>query len=167
MTTPNPDRGKRPRTVLGGTYGHPLHPILVPVPIGAWVASLVFDVVSRTADDAGTFANGAYWLIGVGIVGAVIAALFGLLDLLAIPRGTKAFTTGLTHMTLNLVVVVLFVVNLFLRRGETHESVATLPLALTVIGLLILGASGYLGGKLAYRYGVRVADEHTQAEGFR
>src|SRR5947199_3175026 len=93
---------KEPVTPLAGPYGHPFHPILVTVPIGAWVASLVFDVISRAGNDAAVFAKGAYWLVGIGIVGALVAAMFGFLDLFAIPTGTRAFKTALTHMSLNL-----------------------------------------------------------------
>lgn len=169
MTTPaSSDNAKRPRTPLAGPYGHPFHPILVTVPIGAWVASLVFDIASKLSDDkAAMFAEGAYWLIGIGVVGALVAAIFGLLDLLTIPRGTAAFKTGLMHMGLNLAVVVIFAVNCLIREADGYESVEPLHLTLTIIALALLGASGWLGGKLAYRYGVRVADENTQAEGFR
>jgi uncharacterized membrane protein len=169
MTSPTatPNSAKRPRTVLAGPYGHPFHPILVTVPIGAWVASLVFDIASRVSDDTAVFAEGSYWLIGLGIVGALAAAVFGLLDLLTIPRGTRAFKTGLTHMGLNLTVVALFVVDFALRAADGYETVGNVPLALSIVALALLGASGWLGGKLAYHYGVRVADEHTQAEGFR
>ena len=169
MTTPaRSDNAKRPRKPLAGPYGHPFDAILVTVPIGAWIASLVFDIASRISDDdAEMFAEGAYWLIAIGILGALAAAIFGLMDLLTIPRGTAAFTTGLTHMGLNLAVVVIFVVNFFIRKSDGYESVKPLHLTLTIIAILLLGASGWLGGKLAYRYGVRVADETTQAEGFR
>ena len=169
MTTPaRSDNAKRPRTPLAGPYGHPFHPILVTVPIGAWVASLVFDIASRVSDDdAEMFAEGAYWLIALGILGALAAAIFGLMDLLTIPRGTAAFKTGLMHMALNLGVVVVFLVNFLVRKSDGYESVKPLHLTLTIVALALLGASGWLGGKLAYRYGVRVADETTQAEGFR
>jgi uncharacterized membrane protein len=160
-------RAKRPKTALAGPYGHPFHPVLVTVPIGAWVASLVFDIVALSADDKeSTFAQGAYWLIGIGIVGAVLAAVFGLMDLLAIPRGTRAFTTGITHMVLNLVAVVLFAVNFFVRAADDADEATVLGFVLSLIALAILGASGWLGGKLAYTYGVRVADEATQSKGF-
>ncbi len=158
---------KRPRTVLAGPYGHPFHPVLVTVPIGAWVASLIFDIASRVTEEPGVFAEGAYWLIGIGVVGALAAAVFGLLDLLTIPRGTRAFTTGLTHMALNLTVVALFVVDFAVRRAQGYESVGNVPLLLSVVALALLGVSGWLGGKLAYHYGIRVAAEHTQAEGFK
>lgn len=158
---------KQPKTALAGPYGHPFHPVLVTVPIGAWVAALVFDIVALASnEEEATFAEGAYWLIGIGIVGALLAAVFGLLDLLTIPRGTRAFTTGITHMSLNLVVVVLFVVNFVIRASQGYEDSTVLGFVLTLIALAILGASGWLGGKLAYTYGVRVADETTQNKGF-
>ena len=163
---PSTQPAKHPKTVLAGPYGHPFHPLLVTVPIGAWVASVVFDIAALASSDEEAFAEGAYWLIGIGIVGAVLAAVFGLMDLLVIPRGTKAFRTGLTHMSLNLVVVILFVVNFIVRAGQGYEEASTVGFILSLIALAILSASGYLGGKLAYHYGVRVASEETQREGF-
>lgn len=164
-----PINGKQPNTPLAGPYGHPFHPLLVTVPIGAWVASLVFDIISRASDEnAAVFAEGAYWLIAIGVVGALAAALFGLLDLMGIPRGTVAHKTALMHMGLNLTVVLLFVINFLVRRNDGYEMAAGgLPLVLSVLALGLLGVSGWLGGKLSYRYGVRVADEATQSEGFR
>jgi uncharacterized membrane protein len=161
--------GKHPVTALAGPYGHPFHPILVTVPIGAWVASLVFDIVSRAGDDAATFAEGAYWLVGIGIVGALAAAIFGFLDLLAVPTGTRAFRTALVHMALNLAVVALFAVGFALRRSRLDEPDGT-PigvLGLSVVALALLGASGWLGGMLTYRYGVRVVDDATQVDAGR
>ncbi|GHE92126.1 hypothetical protein GCM10017786_25960 [Amycolatopsis deserti] len=159
---------KRPaNAVLAGPYGHPFHPILVTVPIGAWVSSLVFDIGSRIVAGPGFLARGSVWLIAIGVVGAVLAAATGALDLLAVPRGTRAFRTGLTHMTLNLTVTGAFVAGFFWRQGELDARVGIGPLVLSAAALATLGVSGYLGGKLAYRFGVRVADEDVQAEGYR
>jgi uncharacterized membrane protein len=161
------EQAKRPRTALAGPYGHPFHPTLVTIPIGTWVASLVFDIVAlAAANDESTFAEGAYWLIAIGIVGAVLAAIFGLIDLLAIPRRTTAFKTGITHMILNLTAVVVFAIDFAIRAGQGYEEASVAGLIVTLIGLAIVGASGWLGGKLAYRYGVRVADEETQRQGY-
>lgn len=158
---------KRPVTPLAGPYGHPFHPILVTVPIGAWVVSIAFDIAATFAGEPEVFVKGAFWLIGAGILGAVAAAVFGLLDLLAIPRGTPAFRTGLTHMALNLIAVVLFAISFALRRDHLDDADATVAaVAISAVALAILGVSGWLGGKLAYRYGIRVVDERTQAEGF-
>jgi uncharacterized membrane protein len=163
-----PRNGKLPVTALAGPYGHPFHPILVTVPIGAWTASLIFDIASRLVDQPGFLTQASEWLIGIGVLGALAAALFGFLDLLAIPSGTRAFRTGLIHMSLNLAVTVAYAANFAWRHGSyTHlHQVAMGQLVLSVVSIAGLGVSGNLGGKLAYRYGVRVADEHTQAEGF-
>jgi len=140
----------------------------VSLPIGAWVASAVFDVVALArTDDEATFAEGAYWLIGIGIVGALLAAIFGLIDLTGIARATKAFKTGLIHMAINVTAVVLFLIDFIVRAVGDYEDATVGGFVLSLIGLALLGVSGYLGGQLAYSYGVRVADEETQAKGFR
>jgi uncharacterized membrane protein len=167
---PEPREAKQPvSALLAGPYGHPYHPILVTVPIGAWVAGLVFDVASHIVSKPGFLTQGAEWLIALGVLGALAAATVGFLDLFAIPTGTAAFRTGLLHMGLNLTVTAAYVGNFFWRHASYTggRAVAAGPLTLSAISLAVLAVSGYLGGKLAYRYGVRVADEATQADGFR
>ena len=164
------DHAKQPVSPVAGPYGHPFHPILVTVPIGAWICALVFDIATRAKSGGSQhLAYGSYWLIGIGIVGALLAAVFGLMDLTRLSRGTLALKIGLTHMALNLSVVGLFVVNFALRHESYYEEpkVTTTQLVLTIVALAILSLSGYLGGMLAYRYGVRVAHETDQVEGFR
>ena len=159
-------RAKAPVTVLAGPYGHPFHPILVTVPIGAWVASFVFDAGSRlVSGDAAALATGSRWLIAIGVLGAAAAALVGFLDLFAIPTGTRAFRTALVHMSLNLAVTAAYVVNFLLRLGQ-YGPVPTGLIIMSGVSISVLGVSGYLGGKLAFQYGVRVADENTQATAF-
>ncbi|MFI6040813.1 DUF2231 domain-containing protein [Nocardia sp. NPDC051321] len=154
---------------LAGPYGHPFHPILVTVPIGAWVASLVFDIGSHIVGDPDFLARGAVWLLAIGVLGALAAAAIGFLDFLAIPTGTRAFRTGLIHMSLNLAVTIAYAINFWWRNSGTgaHGAVPVGPLVLSILSVAVLGGSGYLGGKLAYHYGVRVADESTQLSGFR
>ncbi|MEU0153502.1 DUF2231 domain-containing protein [Micromonospora fulviviridis] len=160
------DRAKHPVTNLAGRYGHPLHPALVAVPIGAWVASFAFDLASRFVPGPQSLADGARWLIGLGVVGAIAAALAGFLDLFAIPTGTPVFRTALGHMAINLAVTGAYAVNFALRGVGPPGPVAAGPLALSAVSLAGLTVAGYLGGELAYRYGVRVADETTQAQGY-
>ncbi|MFI6520942.1 DUF2231 domain-containing protein [Spirillospora sp. NPDC050679] len=162
------ERGKEPVTALAGPYGHPVHPILVTVPIGAWVASLVFDAGSHLTEPGGFLVRGSAWLIAVGVVGALVAASAGFLDLFAIPPGTPAFRTGLVHMGLNLAVTTGYAAGFVWRLGDYRHAPSVAPgkVALSAACLAVLTVSGYLGGKLAYRYGVRVADERTQARGF-
>jgi uncharacterized membrane protein len=155
--------------VLAGPYGHPFHPILVTVPIGSWLASLVFDIGSHVVDRPTFLTMGSTWLIAIGVVGALGAAMVGFLDLFAIPAGTTAYRTALVHMTLNLLVTTAYVVNFLWRHTSYGQrgSVAAGPLVLSVLSIAALTVSGYLGGKLAYHFGVRVAAETTQAEGYR
>lgn len=158
-------QAKQPVTNLSGRYGHPLHPALVAIPIGAWIASFVFDIASHLTSDPHVFAEGSRWLIGLGVLGALAAASVGFLDLFAIPAGTRAHRTALLHMSINLVVTGAYAVGFVLRDGK--GPVGWGVLALSAAALAALSVSGYLGGELAYRYGVRVADETTQAEGYR
>lgn len=169
MVSEQHNQSKQPvSAALAGPYGHPFHPILVTVPIGAWVASLVFDVASHVVDDPGFLTQGSEWLIAVGVLGALAAALVGFLDLFAIPAGTRAFRTALLHMSLNLGITVAYAVGFWWRQGDYADGdpVGGGQLALSAVSLAALTVSGYLGGKLAYHFGVRVADESTQAEGF-
>lgn len=165
-------RAKRPITAAAGPYGHPFHPILVTIPIGAWVASLIFDISTRVASSGSqALVEASYWLIGIGVIGALVAALFGFLDLLTIPRGGRAFRVGLAHMGLNLAIVAIFIGDFVWRHSSAlgaygAAKVGVGQLALSAVGIGLLLVSGWLGGMLAYRFGVRVADETTQAEGF-
>lgn len=157
---------KRPRTALAGAYGHPVHPILVTVPIGAWTSSVVLDIVALSSGDPGGLARASAWLIGIGAVGAVLAAAWGAIDLTTLPRRTRVRRVGVTHAVLNGVALLVFLVDLGLRRRDGLDEVGALPVVLSLVGLGLVGASGWLGGKLAYTYGVRVADEGTQADGY-
>jgi uncharacterized membrane protein len=159
-------QAKRPVTLLAGPYGHPLHPAVVALPIGCWIASLVFDLASRFVDDGSFLVRGSRWLIALGVLGALAAAMLGFLDFFAIPGGTPAFRTALVHLSLNIGVTVLYAVN-FLFRDADAARVGWGSVVLSLVGLAALSVSGYLGGKLAYRYGVRVADESIQSEGYR
>ncbi len=162
-------QSKQPRSALAGSYGHPIHPILVTLPIGAWVFAVLFDLISYASAEPRIWSHGAMWLMLFGVLGAALAAIFGSIDLLNVPRGTAAFATGRIHAVLNSTALVLFLCN-FIWRYRSQDGWETAPvgsLVLSIIGLAVVGASGFLGGKLAYHYGVRVADESVQAEGFR
>jgi uncharacterized membrane protein len=162
-------QAKEPLSPAAGPYGHPFHPILVTIPIGAWVASLVFDIASKASGDGSpALVEASYWLIGLGIIGALLAALFGLMDLSRIPRGTRALRYGLTHMALNLTVVGIFVADWVWRHNsyDTDTRVQTGQLVLSAIAIAFLLVSGWIGGTLTYRYGVRVAADRDQAEGY-
>ena len=113
------------RSLLAGPEGHPFHPLVVPLPIGAFVSSLIFDILTRTrAGGLPYLVDGAFWLIGIGLIGALVAAVFGVLDLRAIPRSTPASTTARNHLTL----VTRYVVPPGERRGEIRLVLRPAPL---------------------------------------
>lgn len=156
-------RAKRPATPLAGPYGHPFHSFVVTIPIGSWIAALIFDLVGLVGDDPEAFTTGARWLYGIGILGAVVAAVLGLMDYLRLTPGTKARRLATIHMVLNLTAVVIFAIVWALHLGVDEVPVAGFVLA--IVGMLGLGVSGFLGGELVFRHGVRVADESDQAPG--
>lgn len=162
MHSPPRPAAKYPLTRLAGPYGHPFHPVAIIIPIAAWISSVVFDILAMVVSNPEPFIMGARILIIIGLAGAVLAAILGFLDWLTIPRGTTARATGLTHMVLNLVAMAVFVGSLLLR---SDDEISVFAVILSIGGLLILTVSGWLGGKLAHTFGVRVADERTQREG--
>jgi uncharacterized membrane protein len=132
--------------------GHPIHPMLVPIPIGLFVFSLVADIAVYLGW-AGAWPAVALYCIGGGIVGALLAAAFGLVDLLSL-RDDRAKKTGVAHMVINLIVVTLYVVNFWLRyQGEPIDGI---PGTLSIVAILMLLVSGWLGGHLVYMLGVGV-----------
>ncbi len=148
------------RSVLAGPEGHPFHPFVVPLPVGAFVSSLIFDILTHTrADGLPYLVDGAFWLIGVGLIGALIAAVFGVLDLLAIPRRTQPFTIAVTHLALNVAAAVLFIIGYAWRAGDHVELDKTRwgQLALSAVAVALLVGAVWLGQTLTYRYGRRVA----------
>ena len=132
--------------------GHPLHPMLVPIPIGLWIFSLVCDLV-HMGGGSETWATVAFYTMGGGIAGALLAAVFGLVDLLSLPPGPRR--TAIVHMVLNLTIVVFYGVNFWLRMAAPQQPGGLAWLSLVSIGLLVV--SGWLGGKLVYELGVGVS----------
>jgi len=134
--------------------GHPIHPMLVTIPIGLWIFSLVADLVALRSGDPETWSTVAYYALCGGIVGALLAALPGLVDLLSLhDRAIKK--TALIHMGINLTVVALYLVNAWLRHAQ-DVTVGGTPLLLSIIAIAMLVVSGWLGGKMVYLAGVGV-----------
>jgi uncharacterized membrane protein len=99
------------------------------------------------------------------VIGGAVAAVFGLLDFSQLPAGTKVRRTAIWHLGFNSTALVLFLISAIVRAGDPDQpSVGGFILAL--IGILVVGVSGYLGGELAYHHGVRVADEQDQQQAY-
>ena len=134
--------------------GHPIHPMLVPIAIGGLVLSFVFDIVCIATGNISPWATVAYYTMIGGIVGALVAAVFGFIDMLSIPAGATK-KVALTHMAINLVVVVLFIFNAGMRSADA--SPGGTPFVLSLVGLVLLAISGWLGGKMVFEAGVGVS----------
>lgn len=136
-------------------FGHPVHQMLVVFPVGLLVTAVVFDVLYFITDNP-RFAFVGYWNIGAGIVGGLAAAIFGLADFLAIPRGTRAWRIGLAHGLGNVAVIALFTVAWLLRQPDAlHLPIAT-AMTLEVVALGLAAVTAWLGGELVDRLGVGV-----------
>ena len=155
------------RSLLAGPEGHPFHPLLVPLPIGAFVSSLIFDILTRTrAGGLPYLVDGAFWLLGVGLIGALAAAVPGVVDLRTIRRGAPAFATACAHLSLNAAAAVLFAIGYAWRAGDhvALDKTRWGQLALSAVAVAFLIAAMWLGGKLTYHHGMRVtgqADHET------
>ena len=138
-------------------FGHPVHPIFVVFPLGILGGSVIFDVVYLITK-TGRWADITFWMIAAGAVGGLLAAVFGLIDWLAIPPGTRAKRVGLLHGTGNAVVVALFAASWSLRRAEPLDP-PLLAHVLSFAGFGFMGVTGWLGGELVFRLGVAVDDK--------
>ena len=156
--------------------GHPIHPMLVHFPIALFLGGLLALLAHMGTGELFWY-RVSYIAILAGAVGAVAAAVVGTIDLFAgIPRGTPARATGLKHMALNVVALVVFATVGFLMNGSYHahldntlnELDVTLPLVLSIGGALVLAVSGTLGSKLAYKHhvGQEIDDDLTLGEQF-
>ncbi|HET9768046.1 MAG TPA: DUF2231 domain-containing protein [Thermoanaerobaculia bacterium] len=136
--------------------GHPIHPAMVAIPIGAFTVTLVADVVTYATGDPGWGDTARYALI-VGIIGALLAAVFGFIDYFKVTMSEAGFRVARRHMILNLTAVALFVVSLWLRLRDPDGWCIPGFVASTV-AYLVVSASGYLGGELVFKHKVGVVE---------
>jgi uncharacterized membrane protein len=129
--------------------GHPVHPMLVAIPIGLWIFTLTSDVVFAVTGDARWQATAFFTLAG-GIAGALLAAVPGLFDLLGL-QSERERRIGIFHMSVNVALVVVQAINFALRASQGHTNFTFALSALAVAGLL---GSGWLGGHLVHVLGV-------------
>jgi uncharacterized membrane protein len=138
-------------------FGHPIHPMLIVLPLGLFIAAVVFDALYLWRGSP-TFAVVGYWNIAGGIIGGLLAAVFGLIDWFAIPSGTRAKRIGLLHGGSNVIVVAAFAL-VWWMRSNSVDTAPTTNVFLLEVGALLLGSvAGWLGGELVDRLGVGVDD---------
>ncbi len=135
----------------GTPIGHPVHPLLVAIPIGSWMSAMIFDL---TGDR-----DGAQRLVGIGIASATPAVVSGLSDWAHTAGGERR--VGLAHAVLNTAALAAYGVSWVARRQGRHKT----GIAWSVVGASALSSAGWLGGHLAYALGVGVdttAFQHTE-----
>ncbi|TMG87322.1 MAG: DUF2231 domain-containing protein [Betaproteobacteria bacterium] len=133
--------------------GHPIHAMLIVFPVGLLIFSLICDLISLRSADPTTWATVAFYTMVGGFIGALAAAVPGLIDLLSLAdKDTKKI--AITHMSINLVAVTLYAVNIWLRTGSASNTGT--PLLLSVVAVALLAVSGWLGGKMVHEHGVGV-----------
>jgi uncharacterized membrane protein len=137
--------------------GHAIHPMLIVFPLGLLSTAVIFDIVYLVTDRSG-FAVAAAYMIGAGVVGGLVAAVFGLIDWLAVPPGTRAKRVGSLHGLGNVVVVVLFAISWLFRTGGTGWEPSGPALVFSFAGFVLAGVAGWLGGELVERLGIGVDD---------
>jgi uncharacterized membrane protein len=132
---------------------HPIHPMLVTFPIGLWIFSLICDIVFLTGSHAAVWATVAFYSMAGGILGALAAAVPGLIDLFSL-KSQKVRRLGFTHMAINLTAVVLYAINIYLRISDPAR--VTGAFALSVAGVALIAVSGWIGGEIVHVHGVGV-----------
>lgn len=141
---------------------HPIHPMLILIPAGAFLIALFCDALYMLTGDA-TWWEATRPVLAIGVVGALVAAVPGFIDLITVVPKQNAKTIGIAHMVLNLAAVALFAWNALLRWGAAApEPGLYAEFWLTLVGNGLIAASGWLGGSMVYEHHVGVL-EHPEA----
>jgi uncharacterized membrane protein len=140
---------------------HPIHPILVAFPIGLWVFSVIADLVVYFGGGGTAWKDVAFYTLGGGIVGAVLAAVPGFVDFLTI-TDRAARRTAIVHLVSNVTALVLFAVSYWLRWIGT---VGFVPIAVSIVALLSVSVGGWFGGELVFKHNMGVTPpQETRAK---
>lgn len=131
---------------------HPIHPMLVPLPFGLWVFSFVADLVFLFGWGGTAWKEVAWYTMGGGIVGAVLAAVAGLVDFFSI-TDRRVGRIALFHLICNSIALILFAVSFILRY---RDPLGVGPVVVSAIALVTVGIGGWLGGELVYVHGMGV-----------
>lgn len=138
--------------------GHPIHPMLIPFPIGLWIFSLIADLIYLWRGNPIWRDWIAFYALLAGIFGAVAAAVFGIIDWLSI-KDPKVKRVANWHARLNVIALLIFAASFYVRTTGGSQMVSesyTVPLVLSVVGVILITISGYLGGELVFTHGVAV-----------
>jgi uncharacterized membrane protein len=150
--------------MVRGFPGHPSHPPLTDVSIGAYTVGVAMLVLGALGVETTAMAHGALLAISGGLIVAVPTAITGLADWLRIPRATPARTVATIHLLTMVSATVLFAVTWVLQRpGYLHGHVLTRTWIVALVAEAVLAAGGYLGGTIVFVYGERVEGRRQAA----
>jgi uncharacterized membrane protein len=137
--------------------GHPLHPMLVPIPITCFIGTFITDIAYvETADMQ--WANMSAWLLTAGLVVSVFVVLAGLIDFMG-ERRIRALRAAWIHALGNAMAIILSIFNLFIHSRDAYTSVVPQGLVLSGLVVVILAVTGWNGWEMVYRHGVGVRSE--------
>src|SRR5688572_11639055 len=140
---------------------HPLHPILVGFPLSFFIGSFVFDIL-YTITESQALKTTAYHLNIAGVIGAVMAAVPGVIDFIyTVPPESSAKKRAATHGLLNTMNLLLFVAVIIFKRDNTIGYYALI--GLEAVGVTILFIAGWMGGTLVYRNQIGVDPRYAYA----
>jgi uncharacterized membrane protein len=141
--------------------GHPIHPMIIPFPIALWVFSLVADLLYLWRGNPVWREWIAFYTLLGGILGAAAAAVPGFIDWLSL-KDREVIKIANWHARLNVIALLIFAGSLYLRTSSGLGLVGgsyTIPLLLSVLGVVLISISGWLGGELVFKHAVAVAGE--------
>jgi uncharacterized membrane protein len=135
--------------------GQPIHPKLVPFPIVCFIGALLTDLAYAHTPDM-MWANFSAWLLAVGLIMGVLAAIAGLIDF-AGNRLIRAQGPAWPHLIGNVIVLVLALFNNLIHTRDAWTSVVPTGLILSALTIIVMLVTAWLGGYLVYRHGVGVS----------
>jgi uncharacterized membrane protein len=135
--------------------GHPVHPMLIVFPVGLFVTAVIFDILYLATNNT-VFSTVSFFIIAVGVLGGLLAAVFGFIDWSALPNDSRAKNIGLWHGIGNFVIVLLFAGSWFIRWGAPNYVPSSLALTLSFLAGAMAFVTAWIGGELVYRLGVAV-----------
>src|SRR5919109_3827499 len=136
-------------------FGHPVHPMLIVFPLGLLATAVIFDILYLIFGNR-LLPTASYYMIAAGVLGGLLAAIFGFIDWLALPNNSRAKSIGLWHGLGNVVIVGLFAISWLLRGGNVDFVPDGLALILSFAGVALALITAWIGGELVYRLGVGV-----------
>lgn len=139
---------------------HPVHPMLIPFPFALWFFSLIADAIYLLIDPKPVWNTVAFYTLAGGIVGAALAAVPGIIDYFSI-KDKKVSKIAAWHARLNVLALLIFAGSFYLRTASGSEMVGaglTIPVLLSVVGVILISISGWLGGEMVYKHRVAVEE---------